>query len=190
MATQTDVLVSPEEYRARERAAELEKSEYRDGEIVPMSGAGFRRFLIVSNIVRVLGNQLVDSPCLVEPNDLRVSVGGGLFPDVVVVCDEPQFTDAQQDTLLSSTLLVEVLSPSTEDYDRGGKFARYRTLNSLQEYVLVSQEAAHAEHYARQPENQWLLTEVRGREARVELPSIDARLSLAELYRNVEGLEA
>ena len=192
IATQTEALVSPEKYLERERAATLEKSEYRDGEIVPLSGASFRHFLIVSNIVRVLGNQLVDSPCLMGPNDLRVSVGGGLFtyPDVVVVCGEPQFTDAQQDTLLSPTLLVEVLSPSTENHDRGGKFARYRTLNSLQEYVLVLQEEAHVEHYARQSEDRWLLTEVRGREVHVELPSIGARLDLAELCRNVEELKA
>lgn len=189
MAATTDVLVSPEEYLERERAEPLQKHEYRDGEIIPMSGASYVHGLIVTNIVYALQGQLLDGDCTVTSTDLRVWAGQAdlfTYPDVVVVCGAPQFSDAHQDTLLNPALLVEVLSPSTQDYDRGGKFARYRTLDSLRDYVLVAQDTAHVEHYARQPEGRWLLSEVRGRDAAIELASIECRLALDDVYRNVE----
>ncbi len=190
MPASTEVLVSPEEYLAQERAEELQKHEYRDGEVVPMPGTSFTHTRIVANIIRALGNQLEGSDCEAVSNDLRVLAAGEgklfTYPDVVVVCGEPAFLDDAFDTLLNPTLLLEVLSPSTKDYDRGGKFARYRALDSLQEYVLVAQDEPLIELYARQPENRWLLSEVRGRSEAVALASIGCRLALSEVYRKVE----
>lgn len=107
------------------------------------------------------------------------------YPDVVVVRDEPQFEDAQGDILLNPTLIVEVLSPSTEDYDRGTKFEHYRTLASLQEYLLVSQDTVHIVHYTRQPENTWMLAETTRLTDTIVLPSIAATLVVAEVYEKV-----
>jgi Uma2 family endonuclease len=108
------------------------------------------------------------------------------YPDVTVVCGEARFEDTQQDTLLNPTLIVEVLSDSTEAYDRGGKFAHYRKLGSLMEYVLIAQTKPHVEHYVRQPDNRWLLAEADSLHHSLHLPSIDCRLSLAEVYDKVE----
>jgi Uma2 family endonuclease len=107
------------------------------------------------------------------------------YPDVTVVCGEAQFEDTQQDTLLNPTLIVEVLSESTEAYDRGGKFAHYRKLASLMEYVLIAQTKPHVEHYVRQPDNRWLLAEADSLHQTLHLPSIDCHLALAEVYDKV-----
>ena len=142
-------LLTPEEYLARERRAET-KSEYLRGEVFAMAGASRAHNLIASNAAGELRQQLRDRPCEVYPSDMRVKVSpSGLYtyPDVTVVCGEPQFEDAEVDTLLNPKVLVEVLSPSTADYDRGGKFTHYRRLPSLQEYVLISQDRPLVEHY-------------------------------------------
>ena len=103
-----------------------------------------------------------------------------------MVCGDAQFEDTQQDTLLNPTLIVEVLSESTEAYDRGGKFAHYRKLPSLLEYVLIAQTKPHVEHYVRQPDNRWLLAEADSVHYTMHLPSIDCHLSLAEVYDKVD----
>jgi len=108
------------------------------------------------------------------------------YPDITVVCSEAQFEDTQQDTLLNPTLIVEVLSESTEAYDRGGKFAHYRKLTSLMEYVLIAQTKPHVEHYVRQPDNRWLLAEADSLHQTLHLPSIDCHLVLAEVYDKVD----
>jgi Uma2 family endonuclease len=108
------------------------------------------------------------------------------YPDVTVVCGEAQFEDHQQDTLLNPTLIVEVLSESTEAYDRGGKFAHYRKLPSLVEYVLIAPTKSHIEHYIRQPDNRWLLAEADSLHDTVYLASIDCHLALAEVYDKVD----
>ena len=107
------------------------------------------------------------------------------YLDVVVVCEEPVFEDAEVDTLLNPTVLVEVLSKSTEDDDRGGKFEHYRTLASLQEYLLVAQERCHVVHYVRQPDHTWLLAETDDMHDGVHLPSIHCDLLLSEVYAKV-----
>ena len=135
-----------------------------------------------------LRQRLRGRDCEVYPGDMRVKVSpSGLYtyPDVAVVCGEPQFEDAELDTLLNPKVLIEVLSPSTADYDRGGKFAQYRRLPSLQEYVLISQDRPLVEHYVRQPPNQWMLTENESLQDTVDLPSIDCELPLAEIYFKV-----
>src|SRR2546426_6586677 len=167
MVTQTKVRYNPEEYLALERKAE-HKSEYFAGEIFAMTGASERHNLIVTNLVRELSLQLKGRPCKTYSSDMRVKVGAtGLFtyPDVIVVCGPTQFDDEQQDTVVNPSVIIEVLSKSTEGYDRGEKFAHYRKLESLTDYLLVSQTKPHVEHYVRQPDNQWLLSETEGLES-------------------------
>ena len=184
---QPQVGLSPEEYLARERRAEV-KSEYHDGEVFAMSGASRAHNLIVTNFVRELSLRLRDRDCEVYPSDMRVKVdptGLYTYPDVIVVCGEPAFEDEHVDTLLNPTLLIEVLSESTEAYDRGKKFEHYRKLETLQGVVLVTQDEAHAERFTRQPDGQWLLGEASGLEAALHLASIDVTLPLADIYDKV-----
>ena len=188
MSSQPKSHYTPEEYLALERKADY-RSEYFAGEIFAMSGASERHNLIVANVVATLHAQFRNRPYKVYPSDMRVKVSAtGLYtyPDVVALCDEPQFDDDQKDTLLNPTVLIEVLSPSSEAYDRGGKFEHYRKLSSVTEYVLISQEKPHVEHYVRQPDNQWLLSEASGLPDTIQLPSINCILALSEVYEKVE----
>ena len=179
--------LSPEEYIAAERKAML-KSEYLSGEIVAMSGASNEHNLITMNTSTALYNQLADRGCRVYASDMRVGIGAGIsyfYPDVAVVCDEPRFEDNALDTLINPIVVIEVLSPSTEAYDRGEKSVRYRQLESLQEYILISQDTVQVEHYLRQGK-QWILSEFSTLEDVLPLPSIGAELSLNQVYRFVE----
>jgi len=188
MSSQAQKHYTPEEYLALERQAQC-KSEYYAGEIFAMAGASRWHNLIVTNVLRELSLQLKGRPCTTYPSDMRVKVsptGLYTYPDVTVVCGEAQFEDNQQDTLLNPTLIVEVFSESTEAYDRGGKFAHYRKLTSLMEYVLITQTKPHIEHYLRQPDNRWLLSEAESLHDTIHLPSIDCRLVLAEVYDKVD----
>src|SRR4051812_40698878 len=138
MSTQPKPHLTPEQYLEIERAAEY-KSEYFDGEMFAMSGAREAHNVVAMNIGAELREQLRQKPCRVYPSDMRVRVSStGLYtyPDVVAVCDKPQFADEVTDTLLNPVLVVEVLSPSTEAYDRGRKFDHYKTIESLREYLL------------------------------------------------------
>ena len=178
--------MSAENYLALERGSEA-RSEYRDGEIFALTGASRRHNLLSGNVYTAFRTQLRPRGCEVYVSDMRVKVSvSGLYtyPDVVVVCGEPQFEDAEVDTLLNPKVVVEILSKTTEDYDRGTKFVHYRTLPSLTEYLLVSQDHVHVEHYLHQSEG-WLLTETDRREDVVELPSVGACLALAEIYDGV-----
>jgi len=183
---QTTMVYTTEEYLARERLAER-KSEYRAGEIVAMSGASRAHNLIAGNLFGELRQRLRGGPCEAYVNDMRVRVrqtGLYTYPDVVVACGDIQFEDDQVDTLLNPVVIIEVLSPSTEAYDRTEKFAHYRRLDSLQEYVLVSQNTVHVERYARQGE-QWLLTEYRSLDDELPLDAIGCRVSLRDIYERV-----
>ena len=188
MSRQPKPYLSPEDYLALERRAEF-KSEYFDGEIFAMAGASEPHNLITINTIRELSIQLKKRPCKAYANDMRVKVSPtGLFtyPDVIVVCGQAQFDDIQRDTLLNPTLIVEVLSDSTEAYDRGRKFEHYRKLESLMEYVLIAQHRPHVESYRRQPDQRWVLTESDGLESSLRLDAIDCELALAEIYDKVE----
>ena len=179
--------LTPEEYIAAERKATL-KSEYISGEIIAMSGASLAHNLITVNIVTQLYNQLTEGGCRVFTGDMRVGIGAGasyFYPDVSIVCDEPHFEDDVLDILTNPQVIIEVLSDSTENYDRGEKFARYRQLESLQEYLLISQDQVQVEHYLRQGK-QWLLSEFSTLEDVLPLVSIGAELSLHQIYRFVE----
>ena len=180
-------LLTPQEYLTRERRAET-KSEYLRGEVFAMSGASRAHNLIATNAAAELRQQLRDRPCEVYVGDMRVKVsptGLYTYPDVTVVCGEPEFEDEEVDTLLNPKVLVEVLSPSTADYDRGGKFTHYRRLPSLHEYVLISQDRPLVEHYVRQGPDEWLLTERSSLEDILVLPSLPCRLPLSEIYFKV-----
>ncbi len=179
--------VTPEEYLSLDRAAQV-KSEYLGGRIVAMAGASRRHNLITANVLTAINVQLVERPCEVYASDMRVKVEAShdyTYPDVVAVCEEPRFEDGVLDILLNPTLLVEVLSPSTQDYDRGTKFALYRTIDTLRDYVLIFQDRVRVEHYARQGAFQWLLTEYAEPSDTLSLPSVGVTLSLSEIYRKV-----
>lgn len=182
-------LISPAEYLALERSA-LDRSEFIDGAIVAMAGASRAHSLIAANLIGELRAALRQHPCEVHGSDLRVSVPGGAlytYPDVTVICGEPTFEDAAADTLTNPTVIVEVLSPSTEAYDRGEKFARYRRLASLRTYVLVSQDRLRVEWYER-GDSGWLLNEAAGADGVVELAAIRCKVNLAEVYARVPGV--
>ena len=179
--------VSPDEYLRLERQAEY-KSEYLNGEIFAMSGASREHNLITGNIGAELNRQLKSKPCEAYFSDMRVKVrSNGLYtyPDVIVVCGEPKFEDREVDTLLNPTLLVEVLSQSTERYDRIAKTSYYRTIDSLQEHLLVAQHEFRLEQYTKQPNGQWSLTQYTSPDEIVKLPSINCSLRLADVYDKV-----
>ncbi len=188
MSVQKKELLTPEAYLALEREAPG-KSEYFAGEMFAMSGASRRHNLISLNLGAELRAQLRHRPCEVYTSDMRVKVsptGLYTYPDVVVVCGEPEFEDTMGDTLLNPTILVEVLSQSTEDYDRGRKLEHYRTIPSLQEYLLVSQEKAHIVHYVRHSDVSWLLSDTSGLDAFIALRAIGCEIALSEIYAKVD----
>ncbi len=188
MSSQPKTYLTPEEYLAIERQAEI-KSEYYDGEMFMMAGASREHNLINTNITGFLQPQLRHKPCEIYANDMRVRVpatGLYTYPDIVVVCGEPEFEDEHVDTLLNPTLLVEVLSDSTERYDRGKKATHYRSVETLREYLLVAQDEYKIERYARQADGDWRLTDFRTPDARVELASIACVLELSEVYDKVK----
>ena len=179
--------LTPEEYLALERKADT-KHEYLHGEIIAMSGASFAHNIITANITTALNNQLSESDCIVVASDMRVRThpeASYFYPDVLVVCDQPRFEDSTFDILLNPSVLVEVLSPSTETYDRGEKFKHYQQLTSLREYLLVSQEEVCIELYRRQ-ETRWKLIESRSLEDVLSLASIDCTLTLSDIYNRIE----
>ncbi len=188
MSTNPRTFLTPEQYLEIERKAEF-KSEYYQGEMFAMAGAKEAHNLLVTNLVAGLHQQLRSGPCRVYSNDMRVRVSAtGLYtyPDVTVVCGERQFLDDQRDTLLNPNLLVEVLSASTEAYDRGRKFDQYQTIESFSEYLLVSSDRVHVDLFTRQPDGRWLLTSAGRLEDVLDLQSIGCRLSLGDLYENID----
>jgi Uma2 family endonuclease len=183
--------LTPEEYITLERKAipdaETVRSEYVKGKIIAMSGASRAQNLITMNISTTLHVSLKGQGCETYANEMRVSTpstSSYFYPDVVVVCEEPRFEDDVFDILLNPIILVEVLSPSTEAYDRGEKFSHYRQLPSLQEYVLVAQDKICVERFSRQ-ENNWMLTDFQNLDQRLPLVSVQCELPLHEIYDRV-----
>jgi Uma2 family endonuclease len=181
--------ISPEEYLALERKAVV-RHEYFDGEIYEMAGASEEHATISSNVNASLNFQLKKRPCKSYQSDLRVHIPATnlyTYPDVVVVCGKPQLLeDAHLDTLLNPTLIIEVLSPSTADYDKGAKFDYYRTLESLREYILVWQDKKRVARYTKQIDGSWLLRDFIGEDAEINLDSIDCTLSIEDIYDKVD----
>ena len=189
MSTLASRFLSPEEYLEIERKAE-DKSEYYKGEMFAMSGVSRRHDRIVVPLTILIGQHLKGKRCETFSANMRVlATPSGLYtyPDLSVACDEPQFADAHVDTLTNPTLLVEVLSPSTENYDRGKKAKLYRAIPSLQELLFIAQDSYEVELYRRQPDGTWSLIEARGLESAIALTSIGYTLSLRELYERVLG---
>ena len=187
MSQQIQPYISPQEYLRLERQSEY-KSEYVNGQIFAMTGASRKHNLITTNISRELSQQLKGRPCEVYAVDMRVKVratGLYTYPDVAVACGEPEFEDNFIDTLLNPTLLVEVLSPSTERYDRIAKSSYYRTMESLAEHLLVARDEIRVEQYVKQPNGEWLLFEFLTLDRTVQLPSIACSLQLSEVYDRI-----
>ncbi|HEV3468529.1 MAG TPA: Uma2 family endonuclease [Pyrinomonadaceae bacterium] len=187
MSHQRKTFLTPEEYLAAERASET-KSEYFAGEVFAMVGASRRHNLIAANLIRALGNQLVERPCNVYPSDMRVKVsatGKYTYPDVVVARAEEMFDDEEKDTLLNLVVIFEVLSETTEAYDRGKKFEQYQYIESLAEYLLVAQEPYRVEQYARQSNGEWRYSEYHDADDVVRIGVIGCELRLKDVYAKV-----
>ena len=188
MASATSIpRFTPEQYLALERKADS-KNEFCNGFIIAMAGASREHNVIAGNFHGEIRLQLKGRSCEVYISDMRVRVApAGLFtyPDVVAVCGEAQFLDDKVDTLLNPTMIVEVLSRSTESYDRGDKFMHYRRLESLREYVVVAQDKVLVERFTRQGD-EWLLTEFRNLDETLRLASIDCAIPLREIYARIE----
>lgn len=187
MLLPAEQLITPSYYLERERSA-TERSEYCNGCIYAMSGASLTHNRVAASLAVILGIQLRHKPCEPFFGDMRVKVSStGLYtyPDGVIVCGEPQLEDEHFDTLLNPTAIIEILSVSTEAYDRGDKFAHYRTLPSLTDYLLIAQSQPRIEHYYRQGNERWLYCAVEGLESSIEIATIDCTLSLAEVYERV-----
>jgi Uma2 family endonuclease len=187
MSPRPEPLATPAEYLARERTAST-KSEYVNGRVYAMAGASRVHNVIVGNTFAELRAQLRGRGCEAYVSDMRVKVGPtGLYtyPDVAALCDEPRFEDDHFDTLLNPSLIIEVLSPSTESYDRGEKFAHYRRLETLNDYVLISQGTSRVEHYRREGDH-WMFTEVDDLQAELAIASLGCVLKLREIYDRVD----
>lgn len=185
-----------DEYLALERASE-ERHIYLDGDIFAMAGESSEHGDISANVFGILYGQLIDSPCRVRTKDTKVRSGptpmssqstSGFFsyPDVVVICDEPEYSDAHKDVLLNPSAILEVLSPTTEAFDRGEKFTRFQTWNeTLNDYVLVSQDRPQVEHFRRQADGGWSYHLYTGLDAVVPIENIRCTLNLVDVYRRV-----
>lgn len=188
MSIQPKRRLTPEEYLEIERQAD-HKSEYFNGEMFAFAGASENHVDIVGNINALFHAQLRNKKCKAYSNDMRAKVcitGLYTYPDVVVVSGQRKFEDDHRDTLLNPIMIVEVLSPSTENYDRGTKFEHYRTIDSLSDYILVAQDKIHVEHYVRQSDRCWLFSEVKSINDKFQIKSIECQLALEEIYEKVE----
>ena len=187
MASHSVTGLTEEQYLALERAADF-KSEYFDGEMFAMSGASVQHGRLQRNLITELANSLRGTPCEPFGSDLRVRVSRRMYtyPDVTIVCGKPVLADERQDVLLNPTAIIEVLSPSTEKYDRGLKLQHYRAIESLQDYILVDQSQIRIEHYSRQDKNVWTLRDYQSLDEAMTIASVGATLSLARVYDRVE----
>ncbi len=188
MATQPNkTYITPEEYLAIERKAEF-KSEYYDGQMFAKAGAREGHDLITFTLLGLLFNLLRDRPCQAHTSDMRVRTSGKhyCYPDVSVVRGEAKFEDSEVDTLVNPALIVEVLSRSTEAYDRGKEFEYYRAMPSLREYLLLSSDRIHADLFVRQANGDWLLKSYSNVDDMIRIESIDCAVKLGDLYAEVE----
>lgn len=179
---------TPEEYLALEETAEF-KSEYYRGEIFAMAGGSVDHNQIISNLNARLNLAFRNKNCRVYAADVRLRVEARdmfTYPELLVVCGQPEFYRDRNDTVTNPLVIIEVLSESTKNYDRGEKFEIYRTLPTLKEYILVDQYKAHLEHFSRTGKGQWLLEEFDHPDAILHLPEIDFQISLREIYDKIE----
>ncbi|WP_133117028.1 Uma2 family endonuclease, partial [Candidatus Viridilinea mediisalina] len=187
MTVQPHAQMNAAAYLAFERAA-TQRHEYVDGSVRAMSGASVAHNIIVGNIFARLHQHTLAQGCTVFASDMRLGLveqESYFYPDIMVVCGDLQCADTQQDTLLNPILIVEVLSPSTEQYDRGKKSHYYRSIPSLREYLLIAQDQAYLEHVVRYGPHQWLITEITDQQAEIHLVSVDYTLRLQDVYAKV-----
>lgn len=180
-------LVTPADYLVAERRA-WQKSELVNGRVHARAASNRAHNLIVTNFIAEIGTKLRHRPCELYACAMRVKVERTemyAYPDLVALCEEPRLEDDELDTLLNPSVIVEVLSPSTERYDRGEKFAHYRRLDSLQEYVLVAQSIRRIEHFQRAGDH-WVLTEISDPEGELTLPSLGCTIKLSDIYDRVD----
>lgn len=188
MTAQPQHYITEEAYLAFERTSPT-KHEYVDGAIYAMTGGKEPHNLIAGNVHAALHAQLRRKPCRVYQSDMRVKItqtGLNTYPDVVVLCGQPHFTDAIHDTIVNPIVIIEVLAASTERYDRGKKFPHYQTIPTLQDYLLIAQDQQRVEHFVRQDNHTWLLRVVLGAAAAITIASIDGMLLMADIYEKVE----
>jgi Uma2 family endonuclease len=182
--------IDEKDYLEQEREA-VTKSEYYQGEIFAMAGATKEHNKVVGNIIGELHGFLKGKKCDVFPSDIRVfNTTNTLYtyPDVVITCEEEKYLDDQFDTLLNPTIIIEVLSPSTENYDTGTKFKLYRSIPSLKHYITVSSMEYAADIYTRDGEN-WILSTAKGLEGSLHISSIDYTIQLKDIYAQLPDLE-
>jgi Uma2 family endonuclease len=189
-ATTSQRRYSIAEYVQFEQEA-TQKHEYRNGEIIAMAGGSYNHGVIAANTIQQIGNKLSGKPCRVVTSDVRIRIARTplyTYPDASVVCGAPvpDVDDPSGQAITNPRVIFEVLSPSSEVYDRGEKFTRYRQLDSLQEYVLIGQNSPSVETYFRQADGTWLFSAANDPAARIRLRSLQIELSLAELYAGVE----
>jgi Uma2 family endonuclease len=189
MALQPVPVMTFQDWLEAERVEPEGRTEYVAGEVFAMAGGSEAHNLIVVNIARELSLALKRRPCRVYPSDMKVHIASaeaGVYPDVMVICGERHFHDNRRDLVTNPGLIVEVLSDSTEAYDRGLKFANYREIESLQTYLLISQDRVAVDLYQRQADNSWNLESFAHLEDVIPLPGIDTSLAMAEVYDKVE----
>ena len=189
MSLQPKLKIHFDDWLAAERAATQGRSEYVDGEIFAMAGGSEAHNLICGNVLRELGNRFKGRPCYVYTSDMKVRVEAanlGAYPDAMAVCGERLFWNQGRDVIINPILIVEVLSDSTEAYDRGDKFTHYRGIPSLRAYLLLSQHRVGAELYLRQPNGDWLLRSYDDLQESIPLTALDVALPLSEIYDKVE----
>ncbi len=184
---QSTLRLTEAEYLQMERAADF-KSEFFDGEMFAMAGGTPEHSLIATNVAREFGNRLRGRPCVAYNSDLRIKVeatGLNTYPDLSIICGPLQFSEGTNDTAVNPSVLVEVLSDSTEAYDRGRKFAHYRQIPTLNEYLVVSQKEPRIERFVKQSNGQWVLSEASGLDGSLDVPSLGITISLGEVFTNV-----
>ena len=184
------ICISEKEYLDEERKA-LNKSEYYKGEIFAMAGATKVHNRIVASVISAIGQYLKGKDCYYYASDLRVHNSENTlytYPDVIVVFGKEEYLDDELDTLLNPTVLIEVLSPSTENYDRGTKFKLYCSISSLKNYVLVSSTEYAAEVYTRIENDDWKLNTTKEKAGNIHISAIDFDLSLADIYAQVDKI--
>jgi Uma2 family endonuclease len=195
MSTQPLPAYTFDDYLADERAAEAVpsglKHEYLAGQAFAMAGASLVHNIIAANVARVLGNRLIDKPCLVVSADLKVrieAIDACHYPDVMVLCGPPSTYDGRNDVVTNPSVVVEVLSPSTEGYDRGAKFEGYRTLESLRHYVLIAQDRLSIDVYSRAADGRWVLDSANRPDGRINLTAVGCDLAVADIYAKVPDI--
>jgi Uma2 family endonuclease len=182
-------LLSSDEYFQMEENSEIKHEFYR-GDVFAMAGAKRKHNIVVSNLIITIGSSFKNRPCVVYPSDMRVRVEEGrhyTYPDLSLVCGRSEFSDSKQTTLINPQVIIEVLSDSTENYDRGKKFQAYRTIPSLQSYILVGSESPLIELFSKLPNNTWVLSDAI--ENRIFIPSLDLTLSLSDVYDKINWEE-